>query len=226
MSPFENKGKPLSTQSRKGSDPSSNLGRGMTMLTLDQGFRLIQLARKAIESQFLGQLDFEQEKKEFNKKQGVFVTISKWPSKELRGCIGFPYPIKPLAEAVVEAAKSAAFSDPRFMPLEKQELDKVVIEISVLTVPEEIKIKQDRQEILKKIEIGKDGLIVQLSGFSGLLLPQVALEQRWDSLQFLRATCIKAGLPAETWLNPQCKIFKFQAQIFSEKEPKGEIKEH
>lgn len=195
------------------------------MLTPDQGFRLISLARKAIEFQLLKQqLDFEEEKKEFDKKQGVFVTINKWPKKELRGCIGFPYPSKSLAEAIVEAARSAAFSDPRFMPLEKQELDKVTIEISVLTVPKGISVKG--QEILNKIKIGKDGLIVQFSGFSGLLLPQVALEQGWNVLQFLRATCIKAGLPAETWLNPQCRIYKFQAQIFSEKEPKGEIEEH
>lgn len=63
------------------------------------------------------------------------------------------------------------------------------------------------------------------SHFSGLLLPQVALEQKWNELQFIEGTCIKAGLPQDAWLRPECKVFKFQAQIFSEKEPKGEIEE-
>jgi len=196
------------------------------MLSLDQGFRLISLARKAIESQFSEQeLDFEEEKKLFNRKQGVFVTLNKYPSKELRGCIGFPYPIKSLAEAVVESAQSAAFNDPRFMPLEKQELDKIVIEISILTVPEQIKVRKSREDILKEIKIGKHGLIIQLSHFSGLLLPQVPIEQKWNVLQFIEGTCIKAGLPQNAWLNPQCKVFKFQAQIFSEKEPNGKVEE-
>lgn len=185
-------------------------------LNQEQGARLIALARKSIEYYFLKkELDYSKEKKEFSEKRGVFVTLTK--EKELRGCIGFPYPSKPLAEAVVEAAKSAAFSDPRFVPLKKEELNKIRIEISVLTIPEEIKVKKEnRKAILKEIEIGRDGLIVQLSGYSGLLLPQVASEQGWSALEFLRATCIKAGLPAETWLNQKCRIFKFQAQIFSE----------
>ncbi len=192
------------------------------MLNLDQDTRLIKLARKSIESHFSGQkFDFEDEKKEFNKKLGVFVTINKFPSHELRGCIGFPYPTKILAEAVVASSKHAAFSDPRFAPLDKKDLDKIVIEISVLTEPKEIKIKG--QAILQEIKIGRDGLIIQFSDYSGLLLPQVAPEQKWNVLEFLRGTCIKAGLPSEIWLNPVCKIFKFQAQIFSEKEPNGKI---
>jgi len=192
------------------------------MLSLDQGFRLISLARNSIESYFLDQeIDFDEEKKEFPKSQGVFVTLNKFPSHELRGCIGFPYPIKPLAEAVVEAARAAAFSDPRFIPLEKEEIDKIVIEISVLTVPKQIKAKG--QDILKEIELGKHGLIVQTFHFSGLLLPQVPVEQKWNTLEFMKATCVKAGLPIDAWIKPETKIFRFQAQIFSEKEPKKEV---
>lgn len=184
------------------------------MLTKSQGLQLLKLARKSIESFFDKKpLKFEKEKKEFPKKQGIFVTLTK--NHELRGCIGFPYPTKPLAEAVVEAAQSAAFSDPRFAPLAKQELPKIKIEISVLTEPQLIQAAP--QELPQAIKIGDDGLIVMFAGFSGLLLPQVAPEQKWDSLEFLRGTCIKAGLPAETWLNPACQIYKFQAQIFSEK---------
>ncbi|MCX8194042.1 MAG: TIGR00296 family protein [Candidatus Pacearchaeota archaeon] len=184
------------------------------MLNQAQGKKLLRLARKAIESHFSAkQLNFSEEKREFKEPRGVFVTLNKCGN--LRGCIGFPYPVKPLAEAVVEAAKAAAFQDPRFKPLEEKELDKITIEISVLTDPQEIKVKG--QDILKEIEIGKDGLIVQFAGFSGLLLPQVALEHKWSALQFLEATCNKAGLPSNVWLHPQCRIFKFQAQIFEEK---------
>ena len=91
------------------------------MLTKVQEKQLLKLARKAIESYFDKKpLKFEKEKKEFPKKQGVFVTLTL--RGELRGCIGFPYPIKPLAEAIVEAAQSAASADPRFAPLKKEEL--------------------------------------------------------------------------------------------------------
>lgn len=192
------------------------------MLTKNEGEKLVKLARKAIESVFKKkELKFEKEKKEFSGKRGVFVTLMEWPSHELRGCVGFPYPAKPLADAVVEAAKAAAFGDTRFMPLTEKELNHIVIEISVLTEP--ALIRAIPQELPHEIKIGKDGLIAQFSGFSGLLLPQVAPEQKWDSLEFLRGTCVKAGLPAETWLNPNCRIYKFQAQIFSEEKPKGKV---
>ena len=192
------------------------------MLSLAQGKKLVKLARKSIESFFEGKkLEYEKEKKEFDKPKGVFVTILEWPSKRLRGCIGFPKPIKPLADAVVEASKAAAFADPRFIPLKKEELSSVIFEVSVLTEPKLIEAKP--QELLKEIEIGKDGLIVELAGFSGLLLPQVAVEYGLNSLEFLRATCIKAGLPAEAWINPKCKVYKFQAQVFSETKPKGNV---
>jgi uncharacterized protein (TIGR00296 family) len=187
-------------------------------LTASQGHKLLRLARKAIEGHF-GKKPFKygDEKKEFSKPRGVFVCLCK--NKICRGCIGYPYPTKPLADAVVDSAKAAAFTDPRFMPLKKEELSKIKLEISVLTEPKEIIVKG--QDILKEIEIGQDGLIIQFSGFSGLLLPQVAVEQKWNVLDFLRATCSKAGLPPETWLNPNCHIYKFQAQIFSEEKIKA-----
>lgn len=195
------------------------------MLTLQQGKKLVKLARKSIESWFTKeQLDFSKEKKEFHELRGVFVTLHSWPSKELRGCIGFPYPVLPLAEAVFQAARSAAFSDPRFKPLEEKELDKITIEVSVLTKPQLIQATGNK--IPQQIEIGKDGLIIHFAGHSGLLLPQVAEELKWNAIDFLRGVCNKAGLPAETWLNPQARIYKFQAEIFSETKPKGTVKKH
>ncbi|MGB9708254.1 MAG: AmmeMemoRadiSam system protein A [Candidatus Pacearchaeota archaeon] len=187
------------------------------ILTQVQGKKLLRLARNTIKYHFAGkELSYAPEHKEFKEPRGVFVTLTK--HGDLRGCIGFPYPYKSLAEAVIEAAKAAAFQDPRFMPLQEKELDKIKIEISVLTLPQEIQVKG--QDILKEIEIGKDGLIIQFSGFSGLLLPQVAKEHKWNSLQFIEAACHKAGLTNNAWLHPQARIFKFQAQIFSEEKHK------
>jgi len=186
------------------------------MLTATQGKALIKLARKSIEGVFSKKKpEYGKEKKSFSRKQGVFVTLLKMPGRELRGCVGFPYPVKPLADAVADAAKTAAFSDGRFPPVEEKELKRIMIEISVLTEPELF--EAEHHELPNLIKTGKDGLIVQFSGFSGLLLPQVATEQKWSSLEFLRGTCIKAGLPAETWLNPACRVYRFQAQIFDEK---------
>jgi AmmeMemoRadiSam system protein A len=183
------------------------------MLTEKQQKTLLKLARESIESYFSGkEIDYSKEKKEFSKKQGVFVTLHK--ENELRGCIGFPYPFLPLAEAIFQAARAAAFDDPRFYPVGKEELKEIQIEISVLSIPEEIKCKKEK--IIDEIKIGEDGLIVQSQGNSGLLLPQVAVEWKWSSLEFLENCCEKAGLVKDSWKNSSCKIFKFQAQVFSE----------
>lgn len=137
-------------------------------------------------------------------KRGVFVTL--WMD-ELRGCIGFPYPVKPLAEAVQEAAVSAALQDPRFPPVRAEELSHIEIEISVLTPPKPV--------LPDQIKVGVHGLIVSQGNRSGLLLPQVALEYRWDVETFLSQTCVKAGLPADAWKG-KANLFCFEAQIFSE----------
>lgn len=192
------------------------------MLTLEQGTILVKLARRSIKAFFdKKEIQLKKSEKEFTQKQGVFVTLHSYPRKQLRGCIGLPYPILPLGKAIVEAAKSAAFNDPRFFPLIKEELSKVIIEISVLTVPEEIRCKP--AELPAKIKIGKDGLICSYSSYSGLLLPQVATEQKWNTKKFLEQTCFKAGLPTATWLKPECRFYRFQAQIFCEEKPKGKI---
>jgi len=183
------------------------------MLTEVQGKRLLKLARDSIESWFdKKEIDFSKEKKKFIQKQGVFVTLTE--NGHLRGCIGFPYPMLPLSEAIFQAARAAAFDDPRFDALEKEEIDKINIEISILTVPKEIKAKDER--ILDEIVVGRDGLIVEANGCSGLLLPQVATEWNFNALQFLEACCEKAGLGKKSWHNHDCKIFKFSAQVFSE----------
>lgn len=157
-------------------------------------------------------------------KKGVFITLHRYDTKELRGCIGFPYPVLKLGKAVVEAAKAAAFSDPRFPPISKKELNNITIELSVLTEPREIK-KSVKGEIVDDIRVGKDGLIVKLGPFSGLLLPQVAEEQKWNALELIENTCLKAGLQKDAWKKSKCKTYKFQAQIFYETYPGGKIVE-
>ena len=188
------------------------------MLTSKQGEKLIEIARKAIISSFenkdFHEYDLKLDEK-LKEKRGVFVSLHL--NNDLRGCIGFPQPIMPLYKAVIEAARAAAFEDPRFLPLRKEELEELEIEVSVLTKPELIKPIHGVEEISKNIELGKDGLIIEYSGYSGLLLPQVATEQKWDAGHFLEQTCVKAGVSPKTWTNKSCKIYKFQAQIFSEK---------
>jgi uncharacterized protein (TIGR00296 family) len=195
------------------------------LLSLEDGKELVKLARKSIEY-YSATGAFWREKAgndKFLKERGVFVTINEFSSKELRGCIGFPHGVKPLWEATIEVAIEAGFHDPRFLPLKAEELEKIVVEVSVLTEPEEI--LGEKKELPKKIKIGQDGLIIQKGQRSGLLLPQVAIEEKWDSEELLRNCCKKAFLPETTWQSEQTRIFKFQAQIFSEKTPSGQITE-
>jgi hypothetical protein len=194
------------------------------MLSLEEGRFLIRFARAAVEKHFhKGKIVLEKNgKKILSKKRGVFVTIKTFPESNLRGCIGFPYPTLPLGEAIQRAAISSAFEDPRFPPIEKEELSKIVFEISVLTEPDLIPVKYPK-EYLKKIKIGKDGLIIQSGPFSGLLLPQVPVEYKWGVQEFLDSLCMKAGLSPECLHDKTTKIWKFQAQIFSEEKPNGKL---
>ncbi|OGW53328.1 MAG: hypothetical protein A2Y81_11990 [Nitrospirae bacterium RBG_13_43_8] len=178
---------------------------------------LVILARNAVEEYFkTGKLEIVTNEKH-KEKRGTFVTITTYPDNKLRGCIGFPIPQYPLYEAVQKAAIEAAFHDNRFPPLQKEELDKIVFEVSVLTLPEEIPDKK-----LEKIESGRDGLILEYSIRKGLLLPQV-WEEIPDKNEFLEALCYKCGLPSDMWLDKKSKLYKFQVKAFKETKPKGEV---
>jgi len=159
----------------------------------------------------------------FDEKQGAFVTIHSYPEHDLRGCIGIPLPVMSLKDAIVEGARSAT-RDPRFPPLDKDELDSIVIEVTVLSKPELIKVNQPK-DYTKNIKIGRDGLIVEQGFYKGLLLPQVPVEQGWDIEEFLSHSCMKAGLMPDAWYDKNIKISRFSGQIFTETTPNGEIKE-
>jgi hypothetical protein len=194
------------------------------MLTLEEGKMLVKLARQTIESYVReGKVPTPPEAPEVLKeKLGVFVTLNK--RGKLRGCIGHPLPTTPLARALIDSAISSATKDPRFPPVMPKELSEIEVEVSVLTKPEEIKVKHPR-EYPKHIEIGRDGLILEWSGYAGLLLPQVPVEWGWDVEEFLAHTCMKAGLTPDSWLSRDVRIKKFSAQIFKERGPGGTIEE-
>jgi len=194
-------------------------------LTLDEGTYLVRLARRTIEASFTkAKVDLSDAPPKTREVCGVFVTLNslKGEEKQLRGCIGYPYPIKPLVEAVNDVADAAAFEDPRFPRLTQKELREIVVEVSVLTPPERVKAEKPEQ-YPSMIRIGVDGLIVKRGGRSGLLLPQVATEWEWDSEEFLSQCCVKAGLPPDSWLLPSTEVSRFQAIIFAESTPGGEV---
>lgn len=138
-------------------------------------------------------------------KRGVFVTLKH--HGELRGCIGYVRPFKPLVEAVWEMAESAALRDHRFIPVEPKDVDRLEIEITVLSPIKQI---TDPDAVL----VGRHGLIVSRGHVSGVLLPQVPIENDWDRETFLSETCIKAGLDAGSWKNPGITLEVFTAEIF------------
>lgn len=190
----------------------------------EKGKFLVNLARSAVQY-FLehGKL-MEPPKSEWLLiKSGVFVSIYEFPNKDLRGCIGYPLPVLALGEAAVKAAVAAAVDDPRFPPLEKHELKKVVFEVSVLTQPVEIRIDR-RKELPNVIKVGEDGLIIESPYGSGLLLPQVPIEFGWDAEEFLSNLCIKAGLNPTYWVYGEMRLFRFGAEIFAETSPEGDVK--
>ncbi|RLI66266.1 MAG: TIGR00296 family protein [Candidatus Asgardarchaeum californiense] len=194
------------------------------MLSLEEGIQAVKLAREAVERYVKNnQEPLQGFEREFEERQGAFVTLNTYPERELRGCIGVPLPVMPLREAIIESAESAT-RDPRFPPLKEAELDRILVEVTILTKPELIEVKQP-QDYPLNIEIGRDGLIVEQGFYKGLLLPQVPVEQGWNKEEFLSHTCMKAGLLPDAWFDKNTKISRFGGQIFTEIKPRGEIKE-
>lgn len=140
--------------------------------------------------------------------RGAFVTLHK--EGDLRGCIGTFQSREPLYMVVAEMARQAAFSDYRFRPLSKEELNIVDIEISVLTPMKRI---YDPESVV----VGRDGLYIKRGHCAGVLLPQVPVEQAWDRIAFLDYTCLKAGIPTGSWRDKNTELYVFQADIFAER---------
>jgi uncharacterized protein (TIGR00296 family) len=195
-------------------------------LSMEEGRAAVAVARETLDAHVSGvkKRAIALQGEVFSELRGVFVTINQGGGgpEKLRGCIGFPYPVKPLGEAIREATVAAASEDPRFPPVTKEELGRVVLEVSILTKPEPLRAPKP-QERPSKVRIGTDGLIISRFGFSGLLLPQVATEYGMDQMEFLSQACLKAGLAPDSWLDRETEVQTFQAEIFAESSPRGKI---
>lgn len=198
-------------------------------LSLEQGAYLVSMARKTVETAVAvgraastdglpswpgGEDGF------LRSDRGAFVTLTNLDGS-LRGCIGVPYPVKPLGEAVVQAAVGAATHDPRFPRVTPTELDSLRVEVSALTAPETLRCNP--VDLPDHVRIGTDGLIVTGLGRSGLLLPQVATEMGLTPDDFLSLTCEKASLLPDAWLTPDVEVKRFQAEVFAEATPGGAV---
>ncbi|HYA70453.1 MAG TPA: TIGR00296 family protein [Thermoplasmata archaeon] len=200
------------------------------MLSVDEGVAAVRLARRALEAalhapsapESLSSVEAERLPAVFNEPRGVFVTLKRHPSGMLRGCIGYPLPVLPLRSALVRATVSAAVEDYRFRPVPASELPRLTIEVSVLTPPEPLQFSTP-EEAIRAVKVGRDGLIVDGLGSSGLLLPQVAPEEGWSAEELLDGTCEKAGLPPRSWQDPRVRIRRFEAEIFHEVSPGGDV---
>jgi AmmeMemoRadiSam system protein A len=177
-------------------------------LNRDQKTFLLDLARRTIKH-YLEKGDSLKEKSDdplLQEKRGAFVTLK--AENELRGCIGYPLPHKPLIETVIDCAIASATQDFRFASIKEEELSQVKIEISVLTLPRKVK-------DVSEIRIGEHGIILSKGPHRGLLLPQVPVEWDWDLETYLNHGCLKAGLDDDEW-KKGATIEIFSAQVFSE----------
>lgn len=176
------------------------------MLSEKERRTLLKIARESIKNYFLiGKELIPEVEGALAEPRGAFVTLKE--AGNLRGCIGYVEPLYPLGITVSKAAVAAAFSDPRFPPLHKDELDEIEIEISVLSVPRKVSSPFE-------VEVGRHGIIIEKDLQRGLLLPQVPVEYGWDLEEFLSNGCLKAGLKPNCW--GDAKIYVFEAEVFSE----------
>ena len=179
------------------------------MENLDQEEKkvLLKIARETIQAKLENRNPEIQEIRSsiLEEKRGIFVTLKK--KGELRGCIGYIFPISPIKEAVQKMALASAFEDPRFPPLTKEELPDVTIEISILSPLKKIK-------SIEEFEIGTHGIYLVKEPYSAVFLPQVAPEQGWDRETTLKYLSLKAGLPTDGW--KKSTLYIFTAEVFEE----------
>ena len=197
--------------------------------SVEEGKILINFARENIEHylKYSKRIGVPEEiKQKFANKYGAFVTLNQFNigGNPLRGCIGYIEPTYSLYDVIHKVSISSAIEDPRFPSVTLEQMDNIVIEISILTPPKLIEVN-DPNEYLEKIVIGRDGLIAEKEWQRGLLLPQVPVDHKrdWDVKTFLSHTCQKAWLPEDAWEDLDTKIYSFQAILFEEKTPRGEV---
>lgn len=197
------------------------------MLSLEDGVILVRTARTAVEEYLTSGRVIEPPNVSgvLQTRGMTFTTIRKISERgyELRGCIGYLSPVEPLIKNVITTALAAALEDPRFEPLAVDELNHVVFEVSVLSVPRDI--RSSGRERVREVVVGRDGLVAEYRMYKGVLLPEVPIEYCWDEETFLSETCVKAGMPPECWLSEKVRIKKFTARVFREASPRGTVVE-
>jgi len=193
----------------------------------EDGYFLVKLARKTVDEFVTLKKKSkvpENTPERLKEKSGVFVTLNSITGQRvsLRGCIGRPYPSQPLVEATIDSSMDSAVNDPRFPPVTSRELDTIIVDLSVLTPPKKIEYSNP-DDLRNLVKVGRDGLIAIQGMRRGLLLPQVPVDWKWDTLEFLEHTCNKAGLPKDAWKDRETEFMSFQAAIFGEESPRGNI---
>lgn len=169
--------------------------------------KLTQLARQTLENYFNNKETSIPNEKKFLEKGACFVTLTL--NNELRGCIGSLEARQSLGKDIIENSLNAAFSDPRFPELKKEELKKIKIEVSILSKPEKLNYK-DETDLLKKIN-HKMGIILSFQGKQATFLPQV-WEQLPDKIEFLEALSNKAGLSKDAWKKASFEFYLVKKQ--------------
>jgi len=167
---------------------------------------LLRLAHAAIEAAVGGQtIPLDAPSPHLAEPRGAFTTI--YVRGELRGCVGYVFPVHSLYRTVAETARSAALEDARFSPIRMEEAAGLEVSLSILSLTREIRPEE--------VEIGRHGLLISQHGRRGLLLPQVPVEHAWDRATFLEQTCRKAGLPGDAWRSG-ATIEAFTAEVFGD----------
>ena len=182
-------------------------------LTPAEKQELLKIARRSVEVAVREKKILpvpEDEPEDLRVARGAFVTLKE--HGDLRGCIGYMSPVKPLAETVRDVAAFAALEDRRFRPVSEEELSVLDYEISVLSPLRKV-------EDVNQIRVGQHGLLIREGQYEGVLLPQVPTEEGWDRKTFLEQVCVKAGLPEQAWKDEEADLFMFTALVFGE--PRG-----
>lgn len=185
------------------------VSKNATLLNIKEQKTLLKIARKTLNKYVINREipDYDAVDERLKEKSGVFVTLKK--NNQLRGCIGMLSPERSLIGGVIEMTIAAATRDARFPRVSSYELADITIEISVISPPKKI-------EKIDDIEVGKHGLYLCKGVRCGVLLPQVAIENKWDRKEFLKMVSLKAGLPPSAWNDSETEIYIFTAQVFSE----------
>jgi AmmeMemoRadiSam system protein A len=169
---------------------------------------LLQLAHQAIAAALEGrEISLTAPTARLAEPRGVFSTL--YYRGDLRGCVGYVFPVASLYRTVAESARGAAFDDSRFTPVTRDQAAELEISLSVLSPPQAIRPED--------VEIGRHGLLVRLGAYRGLLLPQVPVEHEWDRITFLEQTCKKAGLPSGAW-QTGAQLEAFTAEVFGDRD--------